>query len=251
MEIAVAGATGSIGGPLAEELARRGHAVRALSRGSADHPVDVRTGAGLDAALAGCEVLVDATNAGPNAKAARAVLVEGGRNLLAAAASAGVRHHVCLSIVGCAQVPMPYYRVKVEQEELVRAAELPTTIVRATQFHTLIAGLMAGMARFGFVPGGSAKVQPVDPREVAEAVAAIAESEPRSEGVSIAGPRIEELGDLARAWRRATGKRRLIVPLVVPPKYSRPLEAGALTDSVPDHRGAVGFAEWLERAVGP
>ena len=248
MEIAVAGATGSIGAPLAQELARRGHAVRALSRRSPDYPVDVKTGQGLADALAGCSVLIDATNAGPNAKQARAVLVDGGRNLLARAAEAGIGHHVCLSIVGCDQVPMPYYKVKVEQEALVRAAELPTTIVRATQFHTLLTEVFGGVGRFGVIPGGAAKLQPADPAQVALAVADVAEGEPRPEGFSVAGPEILELGRLAEIWKRATGQRGIVLPIPLPPSYGRPLKAGALTDAAPDHRCTVGFADWLERS---
>jgi uncharacterized protein YbjT (DUF2867 family) len=248
VEIAVAGATGSIGSPLADELESRGHNVRRLSRRSATHPVDLTTGSGLADALSGCEVVVDASNAGPNAKQARAVLIEGGRNLLDAAAKAGVVHHVCLSIVGCDKVPMPYYKVKVEQEELVRASGLPVTIVRATQFHTLVAEILGGMSRFGFVPGGSPKLQPADPAEVAAAVADVAEGAPRPAGVSIAGPEVHELGDLARTWKEATGKRRLVMPMLLPPSYGRPLKGGALTEAAPDHRCATGFGEWLARS---
>jgi uncharacterized protein YbjT (DUF2867 family) len=125
MVIAVAGATGSIGKPVAMELLARGHEVRALSRSAPAFPVDLTTGAGLDAALDGCDALVDASNAGPAAAAAREVLIDGGRRLLEAAGRAGIGHHVCISIVGIEHVPMPYYEIKVEQEALVRASEVP------------------------------------------------------------------------------------------------------------------------------
>ncbi len=233
---------------MAAELERRGHEVRALSRHAPEFPVDLTTGAGLAEALDGCAVLVDASNAGPAEKAARAVLIDGGRRLLDAAQAAGVVHHVCISIVGIEHVPMPYYRVKVEQEELVRASGLPATIVRATQFHTLIAGLFASAARFRVLPGGRARVQPVDPEEVALAVADLAEGEPQPETFTITGPEALDLSTLARSYKAAKGLHGVVVPVPLPPKLGRPLRDGALTGATPDRRGTVGFADWLARS---
>ncbi len=163
MLIAVAGATGSIGKPVKMELLARGHEVRALSRSAPDFPVDLTTGAGLDAALEGCDALVDASNAGPGAKAARDLLIDGGKRLLDAAGRAGIAHHVCISIVGIEQVPMAYYKIKVEQEAQVRASGLPATIVRATQFHTLIAMWLKMTSPAHVLAGGKARFQPVAP----------------------------------------------------------------------------------------
>ena len=245
MRIAVAGATGSIGKPVAAALAARGHEVRALSRSAPDFPVDLTTGAGLDAALEGCDALVDASNAGPAAKAARAVLIDGGRRLLDAASRSGVSHHVCISIVGIEQVPMPYYKVKVEQEALVRASGLPATIVRATQFHTLIKMWLEMGARFRVLGGGAGRFQPVAPAEVAEAIAGVAEGQPRAETVTVAGPEIQAFGDLARTYKEVTGLSAAVVPLPLPPKLGKAVKGGALTIAEPDHRGTITFAEWL------
>lgn len=245
MKIAIAGATGTIGRPLAEELAKRGHTVRKLSRGSTEHPVDLATGAGLQAALEGCETLVDATNGGPAEKAAREVLIDGGRRLLAAAERAGIAHHVCISIVGIERLPLPYYRVKVEQEELVERCGLPYSIVRATQFHPLIDGLLRSASRYRVLPGGRARLQPVAPRQVAEVVAGVAERPPTGGCQTVAGPQILELGELARAWRSINEARGLVVPLPLPPKLGRPLRDGALTDPSPDHRGTTSWGSWL------
>ncbi|HEU4658965.1 MAG TPA: NAD(P)H-binding protein, partial [Capillimicrobium sp.] len=137
MRVAIVGGTGTIGRELARELAQRGHEVRALSRHAPEHRVDLTTGEGLDAALAGCEVVVDASNQPPSGKGP-SVLVEGSRRLLAAEAVAGVGHHVCVSIVGCDAVPLAYYRLKTEQERVVQDGPVPFTIVRVTQFHELI-----------------------------------------------------------------------------------------------------------------
>jgi uncharacterized protein YbjT (DUF2867 family) len=248
--IAVLGASGSIGAPLVAALRRRGHEVRGLARSSPEHPVDLTTGAGLEPALAGCEVIVNAANAGPRPGPAREVLVDGGRRLLAAAQAAAVRHHVCISIVGCDRVPLGYYRVKVEQEALVEAGPVPFSIVRATQFHPLIAGLFDSAARLRILPGGGARLQPVDPAEVAEALADVAEGEPLAGRRTVAGPAEHDLGELARSWLAARGRRALVVPAPVTPRLGRALRDGALIDPDPDVRGTVGFDAWLTRSAG-
>src|SRR4029077_15621293 len=127
MRIAIVGGKGTLGRHVTAELARGGHEVGLLSR-SGEYQVDLSTGAGLAAALAGCDAVVDASNAQKNA---RAVLVDGSRRLLAAAAEAGGAHHVCVSIVGCDQVPMGYYKVKTEQEQTVTDGPVPWSIVQA------------------------------------------------------------------------------------------------------------------------
>ena len=250
MKVAVAGATGTIGRPVVEELRKRGHSVRALSRRSAEHPIDLETGAGLQAALEGCRVLVDATNAGPAEKPARAVLIDGGRHLLGAAERAGIEHHVCISIVGIERVPLPYYRVKVEQERLVEGSGLSYSIVRSTQFHTLVDYLFQAASRWRLLPGGRVRLQPVAARQAAEAVATVAEGGPTAGRTTVAGPEALELGAMARSWRAINGARGWIVPTPLPPKLGRPLRDGALTDPDPDHRGTVGWNTWLGRRDG-
>jgi uncharacterized protein YbjT (DUF2867 family) len=247
MRIAIAGATGSIGGPAAEELARRGHEVRRLSRSSSEYPIDLETGAGLSEALDGCEVLLDASNGGPAENAAREILIEGGRRLLDAAASAGVGHHICISIVGIERVRQgyPYYRVKIEQEALAEASGIPYSIVRATQFHTLLDMLFTGTCRYRLLLGGAAKIQPVDPGEVAAVLADRAEGGPIGGRETVAGPEVLELGEMARRWKRARGARAAVVPAPLPPKLGRAVRGGALTDSSPDHRGTIGWSAWL------
>ena len=245
MLIAVVGATGSIGAPVVAALSARGHQVRELSRRAAEYPVDLSTGAGLRGALEGCEVVIDASNAGPQPKPARVVLVEGGRRLLDASRAAGVGHHVCVSIVGIERVPLPYYRVKVEQEQMVEASGVAYSIVRATQFHTLIDSMFRAASRYRLLPGGSAKIQPVAPQEVAQVIAVVAEAEPRGGRETIAGPEVVELGALARSWRAINGARGAVVPAPLPPKLGRALRGGALTDLDPDYRGTISWSTWL------
>jgi uncharacterized protein YbjT (DUF2867 family) len=147
MKIAIMGGTGLLGRQVSEELRTRGHEVRAVSRSAPAYRADLTTGAGLDEAVAGCDVIVDASN--NSSRTAAATLVEGTRRLLAAGQRAGVPHHVCVSVVGCDRIPMGYFRVKAEQEGVVAQGAMPWIIVRATQFHEYLAAMLGAGARYG------------------------------------------------------------------------------------------------------
>ncbi|GAB3980756.1 NAD(P)H-binding protein [Actinoallomurus acanthiterrae] len=221
----------------------RGHDVRVLSRSAEQYRVDLTTGEGLDEALAGCEVVVDAANA---SKHAADTLVEGSRRLLAAEERAGVGHHVCVSIVGCDRVPMSYFQVKAEQERVVEGGRVPWTIVRATQFHELVDTTFASAARWRVMPVPRGRLQSVAVAEVARAVADVAEGAPYRRRFDVAGPEVNDIRDVARTWRSVTGRRVLPLPLPLPGGVGRALRSGALTGDRPDVRGTTRFASWLE-----
>jgi uncharacterized protein YbjT (DUF2867 family) len=251
MKVAVVGGTGSLGRPLVAALGAHGDEVLALSRsapgklpdGASHRRVDLTTGEGLEEALAGVDVVVDASNSfsrkpGP-------VLVEGTARLLAAGREAGVRHHVGISIVGCDRVPMPYYKVKIEQEEAIAAGEVPWSLLRASQFHSLIAWAFEQAGRFRVVPTGKARLQPVDAGVVARRLAEVAHAEPAGRLADLAGPRAETLTELARAWRGA-GHGGLSLRLPMAGRIGRPVREGALCN--PDAAGGgPTFEEWLAR----
>lgn len=252
MKVAVVGGTGVLGKPLVAELAGRGDEVLSLSRtaprklpaGVSHRRIDLTTGEGLAEALAGVEVVVDASNSRTPRRAAP-VMVEGTKRLLRAGAEAGARHYVGVSIVGCERVPMAYYKTKVEQEEAIAAGPIPWSLLRATQFHTLLDYLFKRDARFGVVRVGSARFQPVDPPLVAERLAGAAHADPAGLLPDIAGPEVLTLSELARAWRRA-GHRALPLrfPMIGP--LGRPMREGALCN--PDAAaGGRTFEQWLAR----
>lgn len=247
MEIAVVGGTGTFGRALAAELAGRGHAIRILSRqapahGAAQHHrVDLVTGAGLVAALDGADVLVNAAN--DAGRGAAAVLIEGTRRLLTAAAEADVAHHALISIVGIDDVPSSYFRTKVEQERLMRESDGAWSILRAAQFHQLVDQAFTAMARIGLSPRSRIELQPVDPREVAVAMADAIEGGPWGEGREVAGPELRTVSELARIWTRATGRRLLPLPLPLVGSAASAARRGALT--APEASGRLGFAGWL------
>jgi uncharacterized protein YbjT (DUF2867 family) len=242
MRIAIVGGAGTLGKHITAELNQRGHEVRVLSRSSPAFPVDLSTGTGLAAALAGCATVVDVSN---SQRKARQVLVDGTRRLLAAEQQAGVGHHVCVSIVGCNQVPIGYYRVKTAQEQLVQGGPVPWTVVRATQFHELAASLFAASARYRVLPAPHLPVQPVAAAEVASAVATVAEGDPACGRIQVAGPEVSNVAELARTWRSLTGRRATLVRVPLPGRVGRQLLAGALTTSQADFVGTIMFRDWL------
>jgi uncharacterized protein YbjT (DUF2867 family) len=246
MRIAVAGGTGTLGRHVAEELGARGHDVRVLSRNAPVYRVDLTTGAGLGAALDGCDVVVDAAN--NSSRRAALTLVDGSRRLLAAGRAAGVRHHVCVSIVGCERIPLGYYRAKADQERVVEQGPVPWSLVRATQFHELIAAALDALGRWRVLPVPRARLQTIASVEVARVVADVAEGAPLGRRIEVAGPEITGARELARTWMSITGRSALLVPLPVPGRLGRALRSGELAAERPDVRGTVDFASWLKAA---
>jgi uncharacterized protein YbjT (DUF2867 family) len=242
MTVAIVGGTGTLGRHIAAELRARGHEVRVLSRHAPEYRIDLTTGDGLGPALAGCHVVVDASNA---QRRAAGTLVDGSRRLLAIGEAAGVAHHVCVSIVGCDQLPIGYYRVKVDQERAVEQGAVPWSIVRSTQFHELAGSVLAAAGRWWVLPVPHMAVQPVACADAARAVADVATGAPLKGRLAVAGPEILQAAELARIWRTVTGRRAVLVPLPLPGQAGRALRAGALTTQHPDVRGTTRFADWL------
>jgi uncharacterized protein YbjT (DUF2867 family) len=207
VRIAVAGATGNIGARTADILERDGHEVVRISRKLG---VDLLTGSGLDDALTGVEVVVDATNA-PQADPVR-YFATVTANLLAAEERAGVGHHVLLSIVGVQHIQdNAHYAGKREQERLVAASPVPWTIVPATQFHDFAEMTARWTERDGVAQVAPLLMQPIAPQDVADVLAEVAAGQPQGRYVDVAGPEPQDLVDLAR---RANAKRGHDVKLV-------------------------------------
>jgi uncharacterized protein YbjT (DUF2867 family) len=253
LKVTVVGGTGVLGRLAVGKLVERGDEVVVLSRsagkrlpdGVSHRRVDLASGEGLAGGLAGVEAVVDASNAPPAPRGkAREVLVEGSKRLLRAEAEAGVRHHVAVSIVGCDRVPMAYYGAKMAQEEVVAAGPVPWSLLRATQFHQFLAWAFARAARFGVVPTGRVLVQPIDPAIVASRLADSVHAEPGGRLPDVAGPEVRTLGELARAWRRARGRRSLPLRIPTVGRAGRALRDGGLCEPDAAAEGR-SFEEWL------
>jgi uncharacterized protein YbjT (DUF2867 family) len=145
MKIVVIGGTGLIGSKTVAILRQGGHEVVAASPKSGINSI---TSEGLKEALAGATVVIDLANSPSfEDKAVLEFFETSGRNLHAAEAAAGVRHHVALSIVGTDRTPdNGYFRAKVAQEKLIEASGIPYTIIRSTQFLEFLGGIAGSSA---------------------------------------------------------------------------------------------------------
>jgi uncharacterized protein YbjT (DUF2867 family) len=247
------GATGTLGDALLPRLRGDGHDVLAASRSPPTdddnwQALDLAEGTGIAAAVEGVDVVVHAATA-PRGDS-EAVDVRGTGRLLEAAAESGVSNFLYVSIVGVDDVPFSYYQHKHEAERLVESSGVPSTIVRATQFHSFVGGLLDAVSRLPVwpLPAGF-QAQPIAVDEVADAVLGHATPEAAGRVPPVGGPEVRTLGDLARAYRSARGFRRAVVGLPLPGKVASGFRAGHNT--CPDRAvGTVTWEEWLETEYG-
>src|SRR5512147_2155844 len=197
MKIVVIGGSGLIGTKLVNKLRQHGHEVVAASPSSG---VNTVTGEGLAQALAGAQVVVDVANAPSwEDNAVLAFFETSGRNLLAAEALAGVRHHVALSVVGTDRLlASGYFRAKMAQERLIKASGIPYSIVRATQFFEFVGAIAQSATDGQSVRLPSAQMQPIVSDDVAAALADVATAEPKNGTVEIAGPELIRMDEFVR-----------------------------------------------------
>ncbi|MFF1837467.1 SDR family oxidoreductase [Streptomyces sp. NPDC058231] len=206
--ILVTGGTGTLGRQVTDRLRVDGQEVRVLSRRSQPYAVDLRNGTGLGAAVDGVDVIVHCASSprGGDDLAAG--------HLIEAAKRAGVSHLVYISIVGVDRLPLGYYTVKRRVERMVEDSGLGWTILRTTQFHDLVLRILDGAARLPVIPlPAGVRMQSVDTGEVAGRLAELAVAGPAGRVPEMGGPEVRELPELARAFLRATGRKRRIVPV--------------------------------------
>jgi uncharacterized protein YbjT (DUF2867 family) len=197
MKIVVIGGTGLIGSKLIARLTEHGHEAIAASRRSG---VNTLTGQGLSDVLEGATVVVDVSNS-PSFEdtAVLEFFSTSTSNLLAAEASAGVRYHVALSVVGLERLPHNgYCRAKIAQEKLIKASPIPYSIVRATQFFEFITTIADTSSDGTSVHLPPVLVQPIAADDVVSAVGRVAVGAPLNGTVEVAGPEQFRLDELIR-----------------------------------------------------
>jgi len=249
MKIVVIGGTGLIGSKLIERLRADGHDPLAASPGTG---VDIITGKGLDEALAGAEVVVDVANAPDwDDTAVMDFFLTSARNITAAETAAGTGHHVALSVVGTERLQgSGYFRAKLAQEEAIKAAAIPSTILRATQFFEFVGRIADASTRDGTVPLPPLLFQPEAAHDVAAALAGIAVGAPVNGTVELAGPERFRLDELVRRYLSETGDPRHVVTDVDAPYYGLQLtDERALIPGDNARLGTTRFADWLSRSA--
>jgi uncharacterized protein YbjT (DUF2867 family) len=259
--ILVTGGTGTLGRHVVARLRDAGHDVRVLSRhhhASGDGieylTADLLRGEGIEPAVDGAGIIVHCAGSTKGDD-------EATRNLVRAASLAGAQHLVHISVIGVDRIPLVsgidramfgYFGSKLAAERVVADSGLPWTTLRAAQFHDLLLTVARQMAKLPVLPVPAGfRFQPVDAGEVAGRLVELALGTPAGLVPDMAGPRVYGVADLLRAYLRARGKHRLMVPVRIPGKAARAFRAGA--NLAPDR--AVGRRTWedflAERVSSP
>ena len=269
--VLVTGGTGGLGREVVNKLIQAGYTARVMSRQNrqpglwpeAEWAVaNLATGAGVREAVADVDTIIHAaTNVGMTLEDAtmsafvrKALLrhdgsvdVEGTRLLLEYARNAEVRHFIYISIVGIEHIPFAYYRNKLKAEALVCESNLPWSIARATQFHSLINAMVQQAAGWPVMMIATDLLfQPVDPRDVAAYLCARVAQGPTGRLPDFGGPEVLKLGDMARTWLEIRGISKPIWHIPLPGKTAKALRQGGLT--CPQEKlGTITWEEWVRQ----
>ena len=243
MKILIIGGTGLIGSKTVPILRQAGHEVVAASPKSG---VNTITGEGVKEAVSGAQVVIDLANSPSfEDKAVLEFFQTSGRNLLAAEAAAGVRHHVALSIVGTDRTPENgYFRAKVAQEKLVESSGVPYTIIRSTQFMEFVGGIADAATTGNVVRVSPGAFQPIVSDDVAAFVADVALAPPKNGIVEIAGPEKAPFNDFVARYLQAVGDPRQVVSDKEARYFGGLVDDRSLVPLGEARLGRVGFDQW-------
>ncbi|SEL40207.1 SDR family oxidoreductase [Nitrosovibrio tenuis] len=248
MKIVVIGGTGLIGTKLVNKLRQHGHEVVAASPASG---VNTITGEGLAEALAGAQVVVDVANSPSfEDKAVLEFFETSGHNLLAAEATAGVRHHVALSVVGTDRLlESGYFRGKMAQEKLIKASKIPHTIVRSTQFFEFLGSIAQSATDGQTVRLSPALVQPIASDDVAAAMVDATLEAPVNGTVEVAGPERLSLAELVQQFLIAKQDARKVITDVHSRYSGAELNDQSLIPGDNARIGPTSFEAWLQSSL--
>jgi uncharacterized protein YbjT (DUF2867 family) len=259
--VLVTGGTGHLGRDLVGALRDR-YRVRVLTRAVGQDPAvewvrgDLGTGDGVAEAVQGARIIVHAATFSPAARrgfllpvdffrSPRGVDVDGTSRLIDAVRAAGVEHFLYVSIVGVERAPVPYLRLKLVAETLVRRSGMPWSIVRATSFFWLLDRMLAKMARLPVWPlPVDLAVQPCDTGDFAGYLVECLTAGPGGDREDFGGPEVLTLGEVVEQFQDARGLHRPIQRVPLPSAATR--VANALT--CPNgRRGLTTWSEWLSQ----
>jgi len=245
MKIVVIGGSGLIGSKLASALRERGHEVNAASPASG---VNTITREGLAEALADAHIVVDVANSPSfEDQAVMEFFETSGRNLLAAEAAAGVKHHVALSVVGTQRLPESgYLRAKAAQENLIKGAGIPYTILQSTQFFEFANSIIQGASKGNVIHLSPALFQPIASNDVVAVLTELVLGAPVKGTIEVAGPELIPLDAFARQYLAAKGDTRQVIADVHARYFGTELNDRSLTPGAHPRLGRTRFGEWLQ-----
>jgi uncharacterized protein YbjT (DUF2867 family) len=248
MKIVVIGGSGLIGSKLVEKLREAGHDPLPASP---DSGVDTLTGEGLQEALEGAQVVVDVSNAPAwDDAAVMDFFRTSSRNILAAETAAGVSHHVALSVVGTERLQdSGYFRAKLAQEEAIKAASVPYTILRATQFFEFLGRIVDSSTEGDTVHVPPVLIQPEAADDVAAALADVAVDPPVNGIIELAGPEAFPFDELVRRVLLAKNDPRQVTADVDARYFGARLDERSLTPGDNPRIAPTLLEDWLSRSA--
>lgn len=244
MKIVVIGGTGLIGSQLVKALQESGNEVIAASPNTG---VNTLTGEGLAAALQGARVVVDVSNS-PSFEdnAVMDFFRTSNENLLAAEKTAGVQHHIALSVVGTQQLQASgYFRAKQVQEDLIKASGIPYTIVHATQFFEFAGGIVQMSMQDNKIILPDANIQPIASKDVVVFMAEVAVAEPANNILEIGGSEKFPMADWIGQYAKATHKSNEIAADPHALYSGAPISADTLVPANAVYLGKTMYKNWI------
>ena len=250
MKIVVIGGTGLIGSKTVEKLKQRGHEAVAAAPNTG---VDTLTGKGLAEALTGADVVVDVSNSPSfEDKAAMDFFQTAGRNIAAAEVEAGVEHHVALSVVGTDRLQdSGYFRAKLAQEQLIKGAPIPYTLVHATQFFEFIRAIAQISTDGDTVRLPPVQFQPMAADDVASALVDVALADPVNGLIEIAGPETFTLDAGVRRVLAYDHDPRQVIADTAAPYYGVQVSEKTLVPDAGARLGSIKLDWWLAHVPPP
>jgi uncharacterized protein YbjT (DUF2867 family) len=246
MRIVIIGGTGLIGSKVVAMLRERGHeaVVAAPQTG-----VNTLTGDGLAEVVAGADVVIDVSNSPSfDGETAMKFFQTSTRNILAAEAKAGVRHHVALSVVGIDRLAENgYFQAKLAQEGLIRSSAIPYSIVHATQFFEFHKGIADDATVGNTVRLAPVLFQPMAADDVARAVTNVAVGTPVNGIIEVAGPEPFRLDEFVRTGLRARKDPREVVTDPRAPYFGTVPGERSLMPGDDARVGQVTFQAWQQQ----
>jgi uncharacterized protein YbjT (DUF2867 family) len=229
--ILVTGGTGFVGRHVVHALRAAENDVRVLVRdrrkgarvegwGATLAEGDVTDAGSLSAAAEGCDTVVHlvAIRQGKEEQFRR-VMVEGTRDLLAAARAAGVARFVQMSALGTSEEAkdlVPYYRAKWETEQLVEASGIPHVIFRPSFAFGTDGGILPTFVKLArlapvtpIIGSGRQRIQPIWVDDVAEYFARAVDLDAASgRTFELGGPDVVSWNEFWERLKRARRSRR-------------------------------------------
>jgi len=245
MKIIVFGGTGLIGTKVVHKLSKLGHEPIAASPQSG---VNAVTGEGLAEVLRNADISVDVMNSPSfEAEPVMEFFRKTSSNILAAAADASVKHHVALSVVGTDRLQaVPYFRAKLAQENLIKSAGIPYSIVRATQFFEFLGSIAESYAQNGVVRVSPARMKPMAAADVSSAVVDRVLAPPLNGIADIAGPEEMGIDEAVRRYLAFHRDPRSIVSDESTGYFGAMIESTALTPLGDARLGGISLESWLQ-----